>query len=161
MKKNPFTIIMLVFNVSFVMAQQPQSFSIDIPGVGYVAQKQSNWCWAACNQILLNAKDISESQDNQVTKLFGSRINSGAGPNFEKAKLALGGIYTTNSGNQVRGVPYVSYLSQRNSTDPFVIINHLKASIPVVMATQGHGRVCTGIDYVQNGTHIQITTMIC
>ena len=144
-----------------VQSQTAEAFSVDIPNAEsiYAAQKETNWCWAACNQMLLSAKDIDETQENQSVKLFGKVVNQGAGGNYELAKSALGGTYTRSSGSRVRVVPYVSYLSQRNSNDPVVIINHLNAGIPLVMATRQHGRVCVGVDYLKNGNYFQITKL--
>lgn len=109
--------------------------------------------------MLLNSIGVNETQENQVIKLFGQLVNQGAGPNYEKARLALGGNYTNSNGVTVTISPYVSYLQQGNTNDPVVIINHLENGIPIVMATQMHGRVCVGVDYLQNGQYIQITTL--
>lgn len=140
-------------------AQQFSSANIPYPESLYAMQEQSLWCWAACNQMLLKAVDIDESQQNQVVKLFGRLINQGAGPNYELARRALAGRYVDNSGKTVRIQPYVSYLSQSNPTDPVVIINHLNNGIPVLMATSMHGYVCVGVDYMHDGSNYQITTL--
>ena len=96
--------------------------------------------------MLLKAQGIDESQPNQVIKLFGELVNQGAGDNYEMAMQVLGGEYVNSTGDTVQVVPYVSYLGQ-NYDDPIVIINHLEQGIPLVMATQSHGRVCVGVDY--------------
>jgi hypothetical protein len=156
-------LFLLLLGVSFLFSTfasaQQKSANITSPMSFYFSQKQTNWCWAACNQMLLNSIGVNETQENQVVKLFGQIVNQGAGPNYEKAKLALNGSYTNNSGVTVTITPYVSYLQQRNTNDPVVIIEHLENGIPIVMATQMHGRVCVGVDYIQNGQFIQITTL--
>ena len=154
-------LILILFASFFVLQTYSQEFSVDIPNASsiYAAQTQTSWCWAACNQMLLSAKDIDESQENQSTKVFGTVVNRGAGNNYELAKVGLGGTYQNSSGSTVRIVPYVSYLFQRNANDPIVIINHLSDGIPLVMATSQHGRVCVGVDYIQNGSHYQITKL--
>jgi hypothetical protein len=147
--------------LSFILNAYSQNYSVDIPGASslYAAQEQTLWCWAACNQMLLNAAGINESQSHQSVKVFGSVINKGAGSNFEQARIGLSGTYTDASGNSVKIVPYISYLSQRNPNDPLVIIDHLNKGIPLVMATVQHGRVCVGVDYVKNGQYYQITQL--
>jgi Papain-like cysteine protease AvrRpt2 len=144
----------------FAFAQLVQHSSVDIPNPSafYAAQKRTNWCWAACNQMLLNAKGIPENQDHQVQKLFEEIINQGAGGNYESAKLALAGMYTDVNGNSVAVVPYISYLGT-HANDPIVIINQLSYGIPLVMATSMHGRVCVGVDYDTIGTIYLITKM--
>ena len=147
--------------LSFLLNVYSQNYSVDIPGALslYAAQEQTSWCWAACNQILLNAAGIKESQSHQSVKVFGSVINKGAGSNYELARVGLSGTYTDASGNSVKIVPYISYLSQRNQNDPLVIIDQLNKGIPLVMATIQHGRVCIGVDYVKNGQYYQITQL--
>ena len=151
--------ILILFASFFFLQTFSQQYSVDIPHASslYAKQKMYNWCWAACNQMLLTAKDIDESQEHQSTKVFGGVVDRGAGSNYELAKTGLGGTYQNSSGNTVTIVPYISYLSQRNSNDPIVIINHLQDGIPIVMATIQHGRVCVGVDYVKNGNYYQIT----
>jgi hypothetical protein len=154
-------LILFLFASFFVLQTYSQNYSIDIPNASllYSQQKMDSWCWAACNQMLLSAKDIGESQENQCIKVFGSVINRGAGSNFELAKTGLGGTYINANGASVKIVPYVSYLSQRNSNDPLVIINHLNDGIPIIMATVQHGLVCVGVDYTKNGSFYQITKL--
>jgi hypothetical protein len=150
----------LTCNVNIALSQTFQSYSVDIPDPSsfYSSQTQSNWCWAACNQMVLLAKGITETQENQVEKLFGQLINHGAGTDYQLAKKALGGTYL-NNGNEVTITPYVSYLYEHNSDDAIVIINHLNNGIPVIMATTQHGRVCVGVDYISDGQSYQITKL--
>ena len=153
-------LILALFFSFFISNTFSQEYSVDIPNASflYVQQKTENWCWAACNQMLLGAKDIDESQENQSIKVFGAVVNRGAGYNYEFAKIGLGGTYVSNNGDTVTVIPYVSYISQNNN-DPIVIINHLNDGIPLVMATRQHGRVCVGVDYVRNGPSYQITKL--
>jgi hypothetical protein len=158
MKKQLISIVIALISFAHIYSQE---YSVDIPNTSsiYAAQKQSNWCWAACNQMLLSAQDIDESQENQSIKVFGTVINREAGDNYELAKVGLSGIYQDSSGNTVKIVPYVSYLYKKNTNDPIVIINKLNDGIPLVMATTTHGRVCVGVDYIKNGSYYQITKL--
>ena len=158
MKKH---LILILFALFFSLQIYSQEYSVDIPNASslYAKQKMENWCWAACNQMLLSAIDINESQENQSIKVFGSVVNRGAGINYELTKTGLGGIYQNSSGGEVKIVPYISYLSQRNSNDPVVIIKQLMDGVPLVMATAQHGRVCVGVDYIKNGSSFQITKL--
>jgi hypothetical protein len=144
-----------------VQQAYPQNYSVDIPNATtlYTKQKKMFWCWAACNQMLLQASGIEDSQENQSIKLFGSIADQGAGSNYEAAKKALGGMYYKKDGTSISIVPYVSYLYQGNNNDPVVIINQLYNGIPLIMATIQHGYVCVGVDYVKNNSHFQITVL--
>lgn len=153
--------LLIIISISKTsLAQNWQYYSVDIPNGRSLAcvQKQTAWCWAACNQMLLSAIGIQESQENQVTRLFGQLVNSGAGSNYERARSVLSGQYNAN-GNIVTITPYVSYLADHRADDPIVIINHLSNGIPVIMATVQHGRVCIGVDYATDGSNYQITKM--
>lgn len=160
MKKLVLNFLLLAISSSFITAQNIQHLSVDIPNptTFYATQKQTNWCWAACNQMLLNSQGIAESQEKQVIKLFGQLVNQGAGGDYERAKLALGGTYKDVNGKDVAVTPYISYLGTHND-DPAVIISHLQKGIPLVMATKQHGRVCVGIDYDTDGTSYQVTNL--
>lgn len=151
--------MLLVMSSSIITAQNIQHLSVDIPNptVFYANQKQTNWCWAACNQMLLNSQGIADSQENQVIKLFGQLVNKGAGDDYEKAKIALEGSYKKLDGTIVTITPYVSYGKPDDAAE---IVKHLKDGIPIVMATKMHGRVCVGVNYTSsNGVPNQITVL--
>jgi hypothetical protein len=50
-------------------------------------QRQSNWCWAACIQMVLNYHGIYVTQEQIVTRVFGKLINSRANLNHILAGL--------------------------------------------------------------------------
>ncbi|HEU4554043.1 MAG TPA: papain-like cysteine protease family protein [Chitinophaga sp.] len=147
---------MLLLQSAAAVYAQTQAFSVDItaPRSFYTMQKQPEWCWAACNQMMLNAVGIPETQENQVVKLYGQLVNRGAGTNYELARMPLGGRYENEQGETVNVRVYISY---GRFNDPDVIIDHLKKDIPLVMATKKHGRICVGADYVTDGSRSRIT----
>jgi hypothetical protein len=128
----------------------------------FAPQETRSWCWAACNQMMLSAAGVRESQTNQANKrvaLFGGLLDQGAGTDYRQAMPCLSGKYTKVDGTTVSISARVSYLKDRNPTDPIVILNALKRGWPVVMATAAHGRVCVGVDYVTDGISYQITQL--
>ncbi|WP_207433788.1 C39 family peptidase [Sabulibacter ruber] len=162
MKKPIFYFLLQLLAVVGVNAQAPSRYSVDIPNCSsfYVAQPQANWCWAACNEMLLKAIGIQETQQNQIIKLHGELVDKGAGTNYELAKASLAGTYhLSRTDDYISVEPYVSYLSQKNSNDSEIIIRQLSRGIPLVMATGVHGRVCVGADYVNTGGAIQLTKL--
>lgn len=156
-KKLIFFICILL--ISLNLSAQSYSINIANPKSIYAKQKKSNWCWAACNQMLLKSVGVSEAQEDQVEKLFGDQRNEGAGTTYKKAKTALAGDYTDENGDEVTVIPYVSYLKESKSNDPKIIIGQLENDIPLIMATSQHGRVCIGVDYVKNGSFYKITRL--
>jgi len=156
MKRIVLYAVLYLLHTAFVNAQTMQAYSVDIatPGSFYALQKQPLWCWAACNQMVLNAVGIPETQEKQVLKLFGQLVNRGAGGNYELARMPLGGRYENEAGETVNVRVYISY---GRFNDHLVIIDHLKKDIPLVMATKMHGRVCVGADYITDGRTCKIT----
>jgi hypothetical protein len=41
-------------------------------------QRQTNWCWAACVQMVLNYHGLYVTQEQVVQRIFGQQINQGA-----------------------------------------------------------------------------------
>jgi hypothetical protein len=63
-------------------------------------QRQSNWCWAAGIQMVLNYHGIPVTQENIVAKVFGADINSTAWP--AQILAALSGPAVRRDGRPVR-----------------------------------------------------------
>jgi hypothetical protein len=157
-------VVFLILSFMTAKAQFVQYGSANIPNPHSIfhPQERPEWCWAACNQMLLHAVGILQTQAEQATKrqrMFGGTINQGAGGDYSQAAPCLEGHYVNATGQQVTVVPYISYLQQHNQSDAMVIIESLRHGIPVVMATTQHGRVCIGVDYATDGMMIQITTL--
>lgn len=144
-------------------ASKPQTQTLVIPNAErfYVAQADSELCWAACNQMLLKAAGINASQTDQAKRrqaIYGGSLNWGAGATYKIAAECLRGTYT--SGDKTYQVePFVSNLTEHNPRDPETILESLKKGQPLVMATTQHGYVCYGVDYVSSGSYIQITDL--
>ncbi len=134
--------------------------SVDIPNASsfYCAQRMPNWCWAACNQMLLNSQDIPVTQEEQVVKLFGALVDRGAGATYNLAARALTGSYVDANGTPVQ---VTAYVSTGSPDDPADIVDYLARGVPLVMATRMHGRVCIGVDYLSTpqGVPYQITVL--
>jgi hypothetical protein len=168
MKKIKF-IVFCLFPFLFQGCEMLQPYpnqSVDIPNPErfFATQQSDEWCWAACNQMLLNSANITVTQNSQAKKrtdIFGGDLSDGAGPDFSQAEQCLGGSYTKSDGQTVTITPVVSYIRDRDGSDPDVIIDHLQNGIPIVMVTTwpSHGRVCVGVDYVESQYGKQITCM--
>jgi len=106
-------------------------------------QRQSNWCWAASVQMVLNYHGLYVSQEDIVGRLFGALYDSPA--NLDRIMVALSGwAYDTRGKiSTIHAQPYVM-----NNT---VLINDLVNYWPLIIGFNGfpigHACVLTAIYY--------------
>lgn len=110
------------------------------------AQIQSNWCWAACIQMVLNYHGLYVSQVDAVTKIYGSPYVDR--PANERQILnALSGWAPDTRGRYSSINAYGGYTSVQE------IINGLSQKWPLIVGLSnpnggvGHAYVLTGIFY--------------
>lgn len=110
------------------------------------AQLQSNWCWAACIQMVLNYHGLYVSQVDVVTKIYGSP-NSNNPANESQILNALSGWAADSRGRYSTINAYGGYTSVQE------IINGLSRKWPLIVGLSnpnseiGHAYVLTGIFY--------------
>ena len=110
------------------------------------SQIQSNWCWAACIQMVLNYHGLSVSQVDVVTRIYGSPyIDQPA--NESQILRALSGWAPDSRGR------YSSIQAYGGFTSVQEIINGLSRKWPLIVGLAnpnggvGHAYVLTGIFY--------------
>lgn len=107
-------------------------------------QRNSNWCWAACAQMVLNYQGVKVSQERIVKRVFGNERNS-PGTAYDIAKGA--------NEWQLDNYTIHAYVENPNSTTPKSFINDLRDKYPLVVGlrmpnqTIGHAYVLTGISF--------------
>ena len=107
-------------------------------------QHQSNWCWAACVQMVLNYRGVAVTQEQVVQRIFG-----GAEPNIpgqpNQILPALSGWAVTANGQPVilRSSPF--------AFDGSEIVRDLAERWPIIvgvnMGNSGHAYVMTAVTY--------------
>lgn len=114
--------------------------------VNYGSQVQSNWCWAACIQMVLNYHGLYVSQMDVVTKIYGSPyVNQPA--NEQQILAALSGWAPDTRGRYSAINAYGGYTSVQE------IINGLAGKWPLIVGMShpdggvGHAYVLTAIYY--------------
>ncbi len=112
-------------------------------------QRQENWCWAACIQMVLNYHGLKIDQEQIVTRIFGSPIDLPGNP--EHVLSALSGW----APNQFGG--YSTIHSDYGVYSPLDIINNLAAKWPIIVGLrnrtslqQAHAYVLTAVYYTVN-----------
>lgn len=114
--------------------------------VNYGAQVQSNWCWAACIQMVLNYHGLRVSQSEVVTRIYGSPyINQPA--NEQQILYALSGWAPDITGRYSGINAYGGFTSIQE------IVNGLSGKWPLIVGMAnpsggvGHAYVLTAINY--------------
>lgn len=110
------------------------------------SQVQSNWCWAACIQMLLNYHGLYVNQADVVTKIYGSPyVNLPA--NEYQILQALNGWIPDSKGKYSVVYAYGGYTTVEET------VNALSGKWPLIvglmdpMTGSGHAYVLTAITY--------------
>lgn len=118
----------------FEFRAQPQS-------VG--RQQMSNWCWAACIQMVLNFHGLPVQQSALVADTYGTLLNRPAEPFLITSAL-------TGSGRDEQGVP-VQVRPEMQRLDNRSVINDLAQRRPLIVGFNGHAYVLTGAYFHEEG----------
>lgn len=109
-------------------------------------QMQSNWCWAACIQMVLNYHGLYISQEQIVSRVYGGLVDRPAVP--AQIMSALSGWAP-----DVRGRYSAIYADSTNISEA-TVIDDLHRRWPLIVGLgslrpgeQGHAFVLTGVVY--------------
>ncbi len=112
----------------------------------YAEQKQSEWCWAACIQMIANLYGADLTQDEVVARSYGPNVNRAG--SLEVITASLNGSGTTRSG---RAYSITStMLDQRDAPGGAGRGTRLRATPSCWRADaggSGHAVVCTAVSY--------------
>lgn len=117
------------------------------------SQRNSNWCWAASIQMILNYYGVNITQEQIVEKSYGKSSN-GKLPNwtgsFNIITSNLNNWSADNDGDEYKVAANISY----GAPTPAYLIQELAAQRPVLIgyqtsATTGHAVVVTACSYTQ------------
>jgi hypothetical protein len=108
-------------------------------------QRQSNWCWAACIQMVLNYHGLYITQEQIVQRVFGMQVNSPGQP--QQILAALSGWAPDYRGrySSIYASPYIMQGSE--------IVRDLAYRWPLIVGLKnpqggiGHAFVLTGVYY--------------
>lgn len=165
MKKN-FLFILLFFLTSHVLTaygQQLEYVGIPSESMDYYAAGQNNsqWCWAASIQMVLNSYGVNITQEQIVARTYGANP-WGVLPNwpgsFQVIHRNLNNWGVDNSGNHY----VVSASIGLGAPTPKILIDELSKGKPVIIGyksgpNSGHAVVVTAVSYINswNGPIIQ------
>jgi ABC-type bacteriocin/lantibiotic exporter with double-glycine peptidase domain len=106
------------------------------------SQNQSNWCWAACIQMVFLYNGLNVSQQEIVRTVFGQLVNLPGSP--EDILAALNRRWTDANGDDfdVQGDVY--------SVSPVTAAQDLANDFPLIVGTLGHAVVLSAVDYYRD-----------
>lgn len=107
-------------------------------------QRQSNWCWAACVQMVLNFHGLFVTQEEVVQRIFGDRVNQPGQPRQILAALSGWAPDARGRYSEIFASPYVLRGSQ--------IVQDLAYKWPLIVGLAnpeggGHALVLTAVIY--------------
>jgi hypothetical protein len=109
-------------------------------------QRQSNWCWAATSQVILNYHGVVVSQEELVARLFGTLVDQPAG--LVQIIAALDGWRPTVAGTAalITAAPYLfedlSFLADLDRRWPMIVgLRGASTNVP------GHAYVLTAVTH--------------
>lgn len=137
-------------------SQQLNYVGIKTENFNYYAssQRNSNWCWAASIQMILNYYGVNITQEQIVEKSYGKSANGNL-PNwtgsFNVITSNLNKLSADNDGEKYKVAATISY----GAPTPAYLIQELSAQHPVLIgyqtsATSGHAVVVTACSYTQS-----------
>lgn len=110
-------------------------------------QRQMNWCWAACIQMVLNFHGISVTQEQIVQRVFGTLVDAPAGPDVVLSALSGWGVTSRGKSAVVTATPFIFQGSE--------IVYDLAYHWPLIIGLRtpqavGHACVLTAVSYSVN-----------
>lgn len=158
----------ILFTICTVdVAKSQQSIYVGIPSnkINYYAssQRNSNWCWAASIQMIMNYYGIDITQEQIVSRSYG-RDPYGNLPNWtgnlKVISANLNNWSVDNSGRKYSvqsslysGAPTPSYLIQELSEQHPVLIGYRSG-------TGGHAVIITAVSYISTASGPRILSIV-
>lgn len=114
-------------------------------------QRQTNWCWAACTQMVLNYQGVPVTQEEIVQRVFGGQYDRPGTP----YDILMGA-----DGWKIKGHKIVAKVDNPSTISAKSLILDLRDKYPLIIGLRmpgqyvGHAYVLTGISfYVQNNDY--------
>lgn len=123
----------------------------------YAAQQQSQWCWAACLQMLFASRGWRVDQTRIVRQTYGELYNL---PAFSAANIAAlsNRIWSDDAGRNFSSqlVAAYDYYAGVNSLDNATILQALASERPMILCNRSHAMLLVGAQFVPTayGPHI-------
>ncbi|TDQ28690.1 C39 family peptidase [Tenacibaculum caenipelagi] len=156
-------IFIALLPVNQIIAQQAKYVGISSNSMNYFAAKQNNsqWCWAASIQMVLNGYGVNINQQQIVARTYGTDPYGNL-PNWPGSFQAIHSNLN-NWGIDNYGYPYTVRASIGMGTpSPAILIQELSNGRPVIIGYKsspngGHAVVVTAVSYINtwNGPMIQ------
>lgn len=124
--------------------------------IPYVAQQRStNWCWAACTQMVLNYQGVNVTQEQIVQRVFGVCIDRPG----NAMDIVQGARGWNVDGHTINARYDYSFVPQRIVDD---LVNKYPLVVGLTMPGQniGHAFVMTGMSFEKEGDAVYPQSVI-
>ncbi len=123
----------------------------------YAEQKQSQWCWAACIQMITGLYGADLTQEEVVARTYGPGVNRAG--TLEVITANLNGRGFTHNGRSYT----INSQMLANNLLPAALVAELSAGHPVLLGCnaggKGHAVVCTAVSYEGDADAPAITAL--
>ena len=105
-------------------------------------QHNTQWCWAACIEMVFKYYGFHVPQEAIVQQTWGQIVNLPGQPNHILANLNRPWIDSNNNRFRVTGDSY--------SANPITAAQDLANNMPLIIGTMGHAMVLTSLQYTRS-----------
>lgn len=120
-----------------------ESSIADVVAASVDGQHMSQWCWAACIEMVFRYYGFVVPQEEIVRQTWGSIVNLPGQPGQLLANLNRPWIDANGYAFTVSADAF--------SANPVTAAQDLAADMPLIIGTLGHAMVLTSLRYVRNG----------
>lgn len=137
--------LILPLSLLFTISISAQVQTVGKPYMQCINQQKSNWCWAACIQMVLNNSGIPVNQSNIVSRVFGDLRNQDA--DQSQMVSALRGWATDYRGQ------YRTIYCQEGVNGAVEVVQTLSMGLPLIVGitnrsgTGYHAIVISAVDF--------------
>ncbi|HEY3928295.1 MAG TPA: papain-like cysteine protease family protein [Candidatus Koribacter sp.] len=151
-----------VFGCVPLLAEADRPIEVGIPTTKFnfvsATQMQTEWCWAASVQMVLNWYDIPIKQSQVVKRIYGKTVDEAASENA--IAVAMNGTAVDRKGRKVvlRTVRYTGIPSTN------LLVSEMQQQHPMLITfrsskTMLHAVVLTSAEYTQTEQGIHVTSL--
>ncbi len=145
---------------AFGEAAQPVEVGIPSARFNFVAasQLETEWCWAASVQMVLNWYGVPVQQTQVVKRIYGKTVDSAASE--DEIAVALNGTAINRQGQKV----YLHAKRKTGAPPTALLIREMSAEHPMLITVHStksmlHAVVITSVEFVQTPGSVEISAI--
>lgn len=125
-------------------------------GIGVPAlQKESQWCWAACIEMICRWHGVALSQESIVERVYGGLVNWPGDDRVLTSSLNSDWVSDDGTPFTIRANVFSSALDLADVSNQLVI-DDLRNEQPLLVGARSHATVAARVDYINDAAGLQI-----